>query len=114
MMRDDKQTAAVCCALCRRIPMDVELWTETGPTDLALRWRKKSPLSSGERCLLLVAFAVWNGGLPRVTLAQVLESLHGAQLAAVGSLLVALGTEGGRERWAAIDRWIDSQEVGRG
>ena len=102
MVRDDKQLAAVCIAVCRRIPEDVELWTLDGPAELAKRWRKRSPLSSGERVLLLVAWALWNNSTPRILFADVVHSLSGDNLAFLGGLLVALA--GGSE---AIDGWLE-------
>jgi len=110
MMRDDRQLAAVCKAVCRRIPKDVELWTERGPTDLAVQWAKSNPLSTGENALLHVAWALWNGSsTSKAKFGDVLDGLHDEGLSVVGSLFVAVSEGAG-----AVDRWIEAQEVRHG
>ncbi len=43
--------------------IDRGLWTEEGPTQVALGYLKNgAPLSHGESLVLLVAFDLWNGG----------------------------------------------------
>ena len=109
MMRDDRQLAAVCCAVCRRIQKDVVLWTHEGPTELAKRWKKRSPLSSGERVLLLVAWTLWNNSTPRIQFSAVIDTLDGDNLVFIGALLVALGSG-----MAEVDRWLEAQGVRHG
>ena len=101
MFRDDRQLAAVCQALCGLVRLPT-LWTATGPTDRAEGLKQGGgPLSHGEKVMLFVAWAVWNGqgGL---TFGEVINTLDGANLEAVGELLVALG-----EGSTAIEGWLE-------
>lgn len=107
MMRDHEQLVAVVQAICRRIPKDVVLWTAEGPTDLAVRWLKRSPLSAGERVLFQVAWAVWNGTSSKLALGGVFHRMDGAQQTFVGSLLIALG--GGAH---GVDLWLEAEAGG--
>jgi len=87
------------------------LWTETGPTDEAISILRAngSPLSSGERTMLLVAFALWHGNQ---SLAFVeLLGLDDDRLRLVASLLLALAgspkLNGVPERSRSdIDHWV--------
>ena len=71
MFRSDAQLARACRALCSRAGLG-RLWTATGPTDEAIEIFEANggPLSSGERVMLLAAWAFWNSA-EKVTLADV-------------------------------------------
>ncbi|WP_375764826.1 hypothetical protein NR798_24220 [Archangium gephyra] len=104
----DAQLVAVCRVVCARTKKSVpgELWTERGPTELALQLRESNPWSSGERALFQVAWAVWNSEASTLTLGELLNALYGEHLVFVGSLLVAMGQ--GSE---AVSRWLKAQGV---
>jgi ATPase subunit of ABC transporter with duplicated ATPase domains len=78
------------------------LWTPTGPTPLAeeLLHADGGPLSHGEKVMLFIAWALWNGE-GNVTLDEVLNTLDGRNLELVGGLLVALA--GGS---TALEGWL--------
>lgn len=103
MMRNDAQINAVCGAVCRRFGKP-SLWRSYGPTELAVSWLESSPLSSGERVLLLLAFAIYNGegGL---TVGALLGTLSASHLSWVASLFSAIA-----DGADAVDRWLASQE----
>ena len=73
MFRDDRQLASACRALLSTAHLE-RLWTLHGPTAEAseLLEANGGPLSSGERVMLLAAWAFWNGS-GGATLAEVLE-----------------------------------------
>lgn len=102
MFRDDFQKSAVCQALCARAGRP-SLWTPSGPSRVAEEFLEAGggPLSHGEKVMLFVAWAVWNGE-GDLTLDELVNTLDGKNLELVGSLLVALS--GGS---AAIDAWLD-------
>ena len=106
MFRNDEQRAVVCLALLDRIGLQ-RLWTLRGPTEEAQRLLAENggALSGGERVMLLVAWALWNGS-GMLTLAELLQEMDGEHLAAVGTLLSSLsfGADG-------VDDWL---LVGRG
>lgn len=63
------------------------LWTEDGPTAVAVEYiQKGSPLSHGEHLLLQVAFDVWNGG-GKATVGDLLSVLDDSNLRAVLDLV---------------------------
>jgi hypothetical protein len=66
------------------------LWTQDGPTPraVALMEQDGGPLSSGERVLLLAAFALWNGR-GSLHLADVIEKLDARPTEALCSLIIA-------------------------
>ena len=102
MFESDAESARVCRALCACGGLR-ELWTPTGPTDdaIALLAADGGPLSGGERTMLLVAWAVWNGD-GAIPLGEVISRLDGRALRAVGALLMAIASgEGAIERWLA-------------
>ena len=103
MLRSEAQMALVCQALCASLGLG-RLWTSAGPTDeaVALLEAGGGPLSSGERIVLLSAWAVWNGE-GDAKLADVIHRLDSRRLHELGTLLVAVGRGG-----AAIDAWISS------
>lgn len=108
MFRDDRQIAACARVLLARVGL-AYLWALNGPTERACEMYDASagggPLSSGERAMLLLAFALWNGG--RHLVAADLLSLDDGNLAAVGTLLsaVAMGSE-------AVDVWLHDHGEG--
>jgi hypothetical protein len=106
VFESDAQTARVCRALCARVGLR-ELWTPTGPTDdaIALLTADGGPLSGGERTMLLVAWAVWNGD-DNARLGDVIHRLDSRGLAALGRLLVAMASGG-----PSIDAWITTMET---
>ena len=105
MFRSEAQRARACRALCRRARMP-GMWSETGPTEEAIAALESNggPLSSGERIMILCAWAFWNGG-GELTVADVVERLDGRNLSAVGGLMVALASGG-----AAIEGWLVKME----
>jgi hypothetical protein len=111
MMRNDAQLNAVCTAVCRRMGKP-SLWRSSGPTELAFSWVEASPLSSGERVLLLLAFAIYNGS-GGLSVGSLLATLSGNQLAFVGSLLVAIGNgAAGVDEWLRINAPITTKGAG--
>ena len=102
MFRSEAQQARVCRALCERARLD-GMWTEAGPTQaaIALLDVNGGPLSSGERIVLLAAWAVWNSD-DGCRFADVLYRLDGPNLRALGTLMLAVA-DGGQ----AIDEWIE-------
>jgi hypothetical protein len=105
MFESDSQNARVCRALCACVGLR-ELWTPSGPTDdaMALLAAGGGPLSGGERTMLLVAWAVWNGD-DNARLGDTIHRLDGRGLVALGRLLVAMANGG-----SAIDAWITTME----
>ena len=105
MFRDDNQNARACRALLATIRR-AELWTPTGPTSEAVMLLEDDggPLSTGERVMLLIAFAFWNGS-GTLRFAEIVESLDVEPCDAVCSLLVAV-KYGSR----AVDEWLSEHE----
>jgi hypothetical protein len=105
VFRSEAQLARACRALCERARLE-GMWTDAGPTGtaIALMEANGGPLSSGERIVLLSAWAVWNGH-DGARLADVIYRLDGRNLAAIGKLLGAVASGG-----AAIDAWIAAME----
>jgi hypothetical protein len=103
MFRDDPQLALACRTLLAFVRLE-RLWTEHGPTVEAteLLQADGGPLSSGERVMLLSAWAFWNGS-GGVTLTDVLEGLDGAPAEALCFLVMAskYGVD-------AVDDWLSS------
>jgi hypothetical protein len=93
MFANECQQARVCEALCRAVRLE-GMWTDEGPTDVAVSLLKRNggPLSSGERIMFLAAWNVWNGR-GEVNLGDAVHRLDQGCLRALGSLLIALGTE---------------------
>lgn len=105
MFRDDQQLARACRALLARVGL-AELWTSSGPTPRALDLLEHDggPLSSGERIVLLAAFAFWNGS-GGLRLAELIESLDASHCDALCALVVA--AKYGAD---AIDEWLAEHE----
>ena len=89
-----------------------DLWTPTGPTPKAvvLFEADGGPLSSGERIMLLAAFAFWNGEgslllVDVIGLVDGIERLDVKHVDALSSLLIAhkYGAE-------AVDTWLATYE----
>jgi hypothetical protein len=101
MFRDDRQLALVCRILLKTARLE-RLWTSDGPTPEAaeLLDADGGPLSSGERVVMLAAWAFWNGS-GGVTLADVLERLDAAPAEALCFLVLA--SKYGAD---AIDDWL--------
>jgi hypothetical protein len=99
--RDEAQHAAVCRALLARVDLG-DLWTDAGPTAraLALLAEDGGGLSSGERTLLLAAFALWNNHR-ELRFAELLRHLDDDNLKTIGELLAAISR--GPD---AIDAWL--------
>jgi hypothetical protein len=95
------QTASACRILLAFAGMDA-LWSDAGPTELAVRLLESGggSLSLSEFTMLRAAFEIWNR-LGHLTLGTILDGLTREQIEALTSLLVARarGTE-------AIDVWI--------
>jgi hypothetical protein len=104
MFRDDEQAALACRALLAFVSLE-DMWTTAGPTPeaLALIHRDGGPLSSGERVMLLTAWAFWRGGGSDVTvrLVELLEVLGLEQVHAIATLMIA------RARGSKfVDEWL--------
>lgn len=101
MFRSEAQRARACGALCARARLPW-MWTDAGPTEQAIEIMEANggPLSSGERVVILAAWAFWNGHAG-VTFADVIERLDGPNLRAIAGLMAALASGG-----AAIDQWL--------
>ena len=97
---------------CSCVPAGLgHMWTAAaGPTDeaIALFEAGGGPLSSGERVVLLSAWAFWNSA-EKVTLADVVYRLDDKNLRAVATLMLALADGG-----PAIDEWIAAMEADAG
>jgi hypothetical protein len=106
VFRSEAQRARACRALCARARMPW-MWTDAGPTEQAIEIVEKNggPLSSGERIMVLTAWAFWNGD-GGATVADVVERLDGPNLRAIGGLMIALGGGG-----AAVDQWLVAIET---
>jgi hypothetical protein len=105
MFHDDHQLARACRALLQTVGLQ-RLWTEHGPSDSAMELLEADggPLSSGERVMLLAAFAFWNGS-GGLTFVDVIERLDRERGEALGSLLMA-----SYEGPTAIDEWVTEHE----
>jgi hypothetical protein len=101
MFRDDGQLARACRTLLTTVRLE-RLWTEAGPSAEAsdLLAADGGPLSSGERVVLLAAWAFWNGS-GGLTLAEVLERLEGEPAEALCFLVMA--SQYGAD---AVDDWL--------
>jgi hypothetical protein len=97
-----------CQALCARVGRQ-SLWTPTGPSQTAeeLLHAGGGPLSHGEKVMLFIAWALWNGE-GNVTLNEVVNTLDGGNLELVGGLLVAIS--GGS---TAIEGWLEQYAARR-
>jgi hypothetical protein len=75
MFRNDHQLALACRALLAQARLE-RFWTSAGPTREALELLEADggALSSGERVMLLGAFAIWNGS-GDVRLAEIIDTL---------------------------------------
>lgn len=106
MFRDDDQLARACRALLAQGRLQ-RLWTRRGPTGEAktLLQDDGGPLSSGERILLLAAWAFWNGegGL---RLAEIVQQLDARPTGVLCALMVAL-----QQGAAAVDEWLDAYGI---
>jgi hypothetical protein len=105
VFRSEAQLARACQALCEGVRLE-GMWTDAGPSEtaIALMEADGGPLSSGERIVLLAAWAVWNGH-DGARFADVIYRLDGRNLVALGTLLVAMAGGG-----AAIDAWLMKME----
>lgn len=105
MFRSDSQLARACRALCRHAGIE-RMWTPNGPTDeaVALLDAGGGPLSSGERVVLMVAWAFWNSA-EQATLADVVYRLDTRNLGAVATLMLAVA-----HGQHAIDQWIAAMD----
>ena len=101
MFRSDAQLARACQELCDHAGLR-GMWTPSGPSEEAIAHYEAGgrPLSSGERVVLLTAWAFWNSA-DKVVLADVVYRLDGKNLRAVATLMLALAAGG-----HAIDEWI--------
>jgi hypothetical protein len=103
MFSDEAQRVRAVRALLARIGL-ASLWTDEGPTPLAMKYRARSPLSSGETVMVQAAWDVWNGE-GKLLLADVLDALDLPNTSALCGLVVAEKVGG-----PAIEQWIAEQE----
>jgi hypothetical protein len=101
MFRDDQQLARACRALLATVRLE-RLWDQRGPTSEASKLLEANggPLSSGERVVLLAAWAFWNGS-GGLTVAEVLERLDTEPAEALCFLVMA-----SRYGADAVDDWL--------
>jgi hypothetical protein len=109
MFRDGTQAARACRALLATVRR-ADLWNLDGPTTWAVELLEQDggPLSSGERIVLLAAFAFWNGQ-GSLRLVEVIERLDGDPAAALCALVVAV--KNGPD---AVDTWLGLYETRAG
>ena len=105
MFRDDHQLARACRALLATVRLET-LWNDHGPTLDATELLESNggPLSSGERVVLLAAWAFWNGS-GGLTLAEVIERLDGEPAEVLCFLVMA--SKYGAD---AVDDWLAEHE----
>lgn len=101
MFRDDGQLARACHALLAMVGLG-RLWTANGPTAEAseLLEANGGPLSSGERVMLLAAWAFWNGS-GGLALAEILQRLDSEPTEALCFLVMS--SKYGAD---AVDDWL--------
>jgi ABC-type transport system involved in cytochrome bd biosynthesis fused ATPase/permease subunit len=106
MFRNDEQSARACRALLATVRLE-RLWTAGGPTERAVEYLDADggTLSSGERIMLLAAFAFWHGSSP-LRLAEIIETLDSEPSEAICSLLLAV-----KEGAGAVDDWLAERDV---
>lgn len=104
--RDDEQAARACRALLGKVRL-ARLWTRSGPTDHAIHLLEQDggPLSSGERLVVLSAFALWNGR-GGVRLSDIIESLDVNMCESLFELIVAM-----RHGSRFVDDWLADNDV---
>lgn len=104
--RDDQQIARAARSLLIVTGQAAELWTEDGPTALAVQYRDDgAPFGSGGVVLSRLAWDIWNDS-GKVTISDLLSTLDTKNLRAVGELLTAVAAGG-----AAVDAWIAQREA---
>jgi hypothetical protein len=106
MFRNDEQSARACRALLATVGLE-RFWTAGGPSARAVELLEADggPLSSGERVVLLAAFAFWNGG-GSLRLAEVIHVLDLGPSEAICSLLLAV-----KQGASAVEDWLTDHEV---
>lgn len=86
--QSDRQISHCCVTLLQRAGLgDRGLWTTDGPTDLATKWHRRSPLSHGEHIILQVCWSLW-GGKGKANVGDVFYVLDAKLAHDVGSLLI--------------------------
>lgn len=103
-----RERQAVCQTLMEVTGLP-DLWGPDGPTEAAVELVRQNggPLSPGERVMLLVSFALWEGH--KALRFEDLGRLDPRNLRAVGSLLTAIGRDAGLPPEVArshVGRWI--------
>jgi len=108
MFRNDLQTARALRVLLAPMRLG-SLWTDEGPTARAVELLEQDggAFSSGERTMLLAAWALWSGNSPTLRFDALLR-LDNANTEALCSLLAVI-TQGD----AAIEAWIARPEARR-
>lgn len=101
----EDQLVRICNVLLASVSKGAR-WSDGSPTAKALSLRDSSggPLSSEERVMLLLAWAVWDGG-GGLKVADLIASLDPRRLELVGSLLIAVS-----KGQAALDAWLEANE----
>lgn len=101
--RDVSQRSMVCRTFLDRAGLG-HIWEEDGPSEQAEKLREQDggPLTSVERIVLLLAFAIWEGD--RALTFVELQTVDQGKLQAVGMLLTTMGMV-----TLAIDSWLSSQ-----
>lgn len=108
MFKSDRQIARAIRVLLAPLHLG-DLWTDAGPTESAVELREEdgAALSSGERTMVLAAWAFWSGNAPTLRF-DALLGLDNVNTEALCSLLVVV-TQGE----AAIEEWIARPEARR-
>lgn len=107
MFRDDRQISDAVRVLLRSVGLE-RLWTDSGPTEEALRLldERGGAMSHGEALVLLASFDFWNGH-GEVKFADLLAVLDGMRMRLIATLMIA-ATDGG----TAVDRWLAEHSPG--
>ena len=107
------QLARIANALCIRSGLHPRgiCWTSRGPSKEALAVEAGDfGCSSGEALIVQTAFAVWNNfNRKAAVLGDLLGTLSGCHLIAIGELLVAIG-KAEEDQGAAVEAWLKSEE----
>lgn len=106
MFRDEQQTSRALRVLLTPMRLG-HLWTDEGPTDGAVELLSQDggAFSSGERTMILVAWAIWSGHAPTLRF-DALLGLDNTNTEALCSLLVVMTHDE-----AAIEAWIARPEA---
>ena len=98
--RSDAELSAVCKVICGQVGLG-SLWQDEGPTPSAVAMLESNggALSSGERVMVLTAFALWNSD-QSISFADIAYGLDAKRLTVLATLLQAMA-QGRVDAWLA-------------